>query len=195
MKVGFCKKLIESLVCQHDNFPLAVASVESGDEAVIFVGSLKCTHCSEVYQINDGILNLLSSQADLPDLMKDEIEARDKEADIYDERLSVRYHKEVPTTLAAIGNLSGKTIIEYGCGTGRLSELLAKKCSFILANDFSRESLLILGEKLAGRKNVALVLADSVQLKTKEKYFDLACSFQFLEHVPTLGQRENFLDH
>ncbi|RJQ35637.1 methyltransferase domain-containing protein, partial [Candidatus Parcubacteria bacterium] len=33
------------------------------------------------------------------------------------------------------------------------------------------------------------------QLKTKEKYFDLACSFQFLEHVPTLGQRENFLDH
>jgi SAM-dependent methyltransferase len=195
MSVGFNKKLIEALLCQKDNSPIEIENIESGDDNVIFSGSLKCSSCNQSYQIKNGILNFLSSQADLPDVMKDEIEARNKEAGIYDERLSVRYHKEVPSTLKTIGDLEGKKVIEYGCGTGRLTKYLADECGLILANDFSLESLFILGQKLAGKKNVGLILADSVQLKTREKYFDIACSFQFLEHVPTSGQRANFINN
>jgi len=195
MKVGFSKKAVEAMLCQRDKASLTIKQIESGDEKVIFSGSLKCSACEQEYQIKDGILDLLVGQSDLPDIMKDEIEARDKEANTYDQRLSTRYHKEIPSTLSALGNLQGKKVMEYGCGTGRLTEILVKRSELIVANDFSRESLSILAEKLNGCENVALVLADSVQLRTKEKYFDIVCSFQFLEHVPTAGQRANFIEH
>lgn len=195
MSLGFNKKLIDALVCQKDNSELEIASVDSQDDDVIFSGHLKCKQCGEMYQIQDGILNVLSGQSDLPDIMKDEIEARDREAESYDERLSTRYQKEIPSTIGALGKLKDKKVIEYGCGTGRITEKIVAKAGLVLANDFSLNSLRFLAKKLENRKNVGLVLADSVQLKTSEKYFDVACSFQFLEHVPTSGKRNNFVEN
>ncbi|PLX26221.1 hypothetical protein C0580_00305 [Candidatus Parcubacteria bacterium] len=193
MSLGFNKKLIDSVVCQKDNSELEIDSIDSEDDEVIFSGHLKCKECGEMYQINNGILNMLSGQSGLPDIMKDEIEARDREAESYDERLSTRYQKEVPSTIKALGKLKGSRVIEYGCGTGRITEMIVAKADLVLANDFSLNSLRFLAKKLSDKKNVGLVLADSVQLKTRENYFDISCSFQFLEHVPTSGQRNNFI--
>ena len=193
MSLGFSKKLIDSLVCQECESSLALAKTIRENDFVIFSAKLKCPDCDNIYNIDNGILNCLSEQSDIEGLMQNEVEARDKEAEQYDERLSVRYHKEVPSTMAVIGGLAGHKVIEYGCGTGRLTVEIAPKCRAILATDFSLKSLQILAKKLDGYKNVGLVLSDAVQFKTRPEYFDLATSFQFLEHVPSKEQRWHWL--
>jgi len=74
-----------------------------------------------------------------------------------------------------------------------LTVRMAPKCRAMLATDFSLKSLQILAKKLNKYKNVGLVLSDAVQFKTKSEYFDLATSFQFLEHVPSQEQRLSWL--
>lgn len=193
MTCGFSKKLIPALVCQNDNQALRVEKIYQENETSIFDAILVCDNCKIFYQIKDGIANLLVNQDKLEKLIKDEIVARDKEAADYDRRLGVRYYKEVPSTLKKIGHCHDQVAIEYGCGTGRLTYELVKKCGQIMAIDFSLESLKILAEKLNSRDNVGLVLADAIQFKSKENFFDLALSFQFFEHIPTLEKRENLL--
>ncbi|MBT6691326.1 class I SAM-dependent methyltransferase [Candidatus Parcubacteria bacterium] len=193
MSLGFSKKLIDSLVCQQDGAPLVVLEIQQENEFVIFSAKLKCQQCDKIYNIQQGILNCLLEQGKMKQLMQDEVEARDKEAEQYDQRLSVRYHKEIPSTMKTIGNLSGRKVLEYGCGTGRLTTVIAPECRAVLATDFSLISLQILAKKLDNYKNVGLVLSNAVQFKAKSKYFDLATSFQFLEHVPSKEQRLTWL--
>lgn len=193
MSFGFSKNLVSSIICPHDQSPVAIMEIVLGDDLIINKGQLRCLHCQTIYQIENGILNLLSSQSAMDQVMNVEISARDKEAAIYDQKLSTRYHKEIPSTLKAIGPCQGQNIIEYGCGTGRLTIEIAPKCSQLLAIDFSQESLLILAKKLAGQQNIGLVLADSTQIKTAPGYFDMALSFQFLEHVIDKDRRAIWL--
>jgi len=189
MSLGFSKKLLDALICQRDSASLQVFSVQNENNDVIFSGKLKCPQCARIYSVDGGILNCLSEQSEMEALMKDEVIARDQEATAYDKRLSTRYYKEIPSTLSSLGDLAGKKILEYGCGTGRLTIEMAPKARAILATDFSLKSLQILAKKLDNYKNIGLVLSDAVQFKTKEKYFDLVTSFQFLEHVPSQKQR------
>jgi len=180
-------------MCPKDNTNLEIDSETDNNKWVIFDGYLVCPKCRTRYEIKDGILDLEKNQDKIDDLLRDEIIARDKEANDYDRRLSARHNKEIPSTLKRFGNISGSNIIEYGCGTGRLTTEIAKKCKNILACDFSKKSLSILSEKLKGIENVGLVLADASQLKTALAYFDIAFSAQFYEHVPTNEKRLAFL--
>lgn len=193
MIFGFPKNLVSAIICPHDQSPVAILEIALGDELAINRGQLRCPQCQAIYQIENGILNLLSGQSAMDQVMHAEIGARDKEAAIYDQKLSTRYYKEIPSTLKVIGPCQDKKIIEYGCGTGRLTIEIAPKCSQLLAIDFSQESLLILAKKLAGQQNIGLVLADSTQVKTAHQYFDTALSFQFLEHVIDKDRRAIWL--
>ena len=109
--------------------------------------------------------------------------------------MSVRSQKEMPSTLKGAGELAGKNIIEYGCGTGRYTIELASRCENILAIDFSKESLLIIQNKIIDQKNVGLVLADIVPFKTKDDFFDIAFSAQVYEHIPSVEQRMSHLEN
>ncbi len=194
MYCGFSKNLIESVVCQKDATGLIIGSIDIEDENVIFEGNLICPKCGAKYEIKRGILDLLTGQDKLDNILLLEIAARDKEAFNYDNKLSARYYREIPSTIKELGNLKNKKIIEYGCGTGRFT-IKIKECADILATDFSRNSLLILSKKLIGVKNVGLVLANSVSLVTSENYFDLALSAQVLEHIPEERMRRLFLEN
>ena len=193
MSCGFSKKLIPSLVCQQDGSNLDIKEISKQDEQVVFVGSLVCSQCGNIYSIDRGILNLLLKQKDLDILETHEVSARDQEAESYDQRLSTRYHKEVPSTLKAIGDIAGQYLIEYGCGTGRLTTEIASQAGQLLAIDFSQESLLILAQKLTGQHNIGLVLANAANIKTAPGFFDTALSFQFLEHVIDKDRRAIWL--
>lgn len=188
--LGFPKNLIASVVCQADKAVLR--SENDLGAANIMNGYLVCSFCRRRYEIKDGILDLLAGQAGLDDILKSEIKARDGDAAGYNKRLAARYYKEVFPTIKNLGNLKEKKLIEYGCGTGRLTLEIEKNCQEILAIDFSRQSLLRLASNLKSNKT-GLVLADATQIRTKENYFDLALATQFFEHIPSDRQKENFL--
>ncbi len=194
MYKGFPRSLIPALVCQKDLHSLELDEEKITEDFFIADGRLKCSKCKTTYPIRKGIVMFLGDQYELDDKLKQEVIARDQAAQRYDSRLSVRYDKEVPSTIEELGRLEGKILIDYGCGTGRITmELLNAKQ--VLGVDFSLESLLIFSEKIKNHENIGLVLADAVNYKTKNKYFDKALSSQVLEHVPTEEMRQVFLNN
>lgn len=195
MNVGFAKNLLDSLICPHDEANLVLQEESSSSTRAIFEGELMCVRCKKVYFIKNGILQLLSEQEKIEDLMKIEIKVRDQQTNEYDQRLALRYQKEIPSTLKMIGNLQGKKIIEYGCGTGRVTEILTSSVDLMLAVDFSLASLKLLSQKLKNRDNIGLVWADAVRFKTVANSFDFSLAIQFYEHIPSLDLRQLFLNN
>ncbi|MDD4994885.1 MAG: class I SAM-dependent methyltransferase [Patescibacteria group bacterium] len=193
MRIGFSKKLIACLVCQSDNARLEIGGMESGNDEAIFNGFLKCVRCGKAYQIKNGILFILPEQTVNDEKIGSEIAVRDAQAGGYDARLSARHDREIPSTLAQVGDVSGKKIIEYGCGTGRFTEEFVDY-SCLLGVDISFNSLEILSCKLKSN-NVGLVWADVTSFKTAKGFFDIAFSAQVLEHLPSDAYRNQFLQN
>ena len=81
--------------------------------------------------------------------------------------------------LRAIQNiqpLAGKVSVEFGCGTGRLSGLLAGSVQCLHAFDFTEPMLRLAQAKqhLHGWKNVSLALADSRRMPVPSGWADFA---------------------
>ncbi|HAZ29034.1 MAG TPA: hypothetical protein DCY48_04665 [Candidatus Magasanikbacteria bacterium] len=192
--LGFPKALIPALVCQQDGRALTICDADEETDTALIEGRVRCVACGETYAIHDGICMMFERQDAVGEVLRDEIQTRDAQAERYDARLSSRYEKEMAQTMAMIGNRQGRVIIEYGCGTGRSTEMLARQGALVLAVDFSLRSLLVLSKK-NHHARAGLVFADATQLKTKQHFFDCAISTQVLEHVPTQEMRDHFLFH
>jgi SAM-dependent methyltransferase len=84
---------------------------------------------------------------------------------------------EIASTLARLGRLEGKAVLELGCGSGRFTRRLAARSRAVLAVDFSRESLRQAARTLvtAGAQ-VGLVQADVSRLALAPARFDAALS-------------------
>jgi SAM-dependent methyltransferase len=187
---GFPESLIESLVCQRDGGVLDLRTSDS-ENGEISKGVLACRLCKGQYRIENGILHVLDHQSKLLETMQSEISVRDAEADTYDEKFSRRRSKEIPPTLEQIGSTDTLQVVEYGCGTGRLTRELQARS--ILAVDFSIDSLRRMQVSLAPRQVVGRVLADVTTLQLRPQYFDIGVATQVYEHVPTPERRFGFL--
>ena len=60
---------------------------------------------------------------------------------------------EMPATLELLGNVKGKKILDFGCGTGIYAKLLTKKGAIVKGFDISEEML-----KIAKKENPKLDL-------------------------------------
>ncbi len=187
---GFPAQALEVLRCPYDGGLLAFSG--SVVEGVIFEGEIACSHDpSHTYPIVNGILKLLSDLGNLDPTIISEMKARDRQSGEYDGRLLHRHDKELLSTLAAIGVVDKKRVIEYGCGTGRVTKYLLT-AELIVAVDLSYDSLMILFDKLGNNSNLALVQSEITSLNVCQKSFDLAVSIQVIEHIPTLDMRSKF---
>lgn len=187
---GFPTSLLAGIVCQYDAGELRWQT--SSKEKCVRNGAARCSECEQKYEVRDGILFMLKEKTSLPDIQKSEMQVRDKEAKEYDRRLSSRYYREVVSTINTIGDVDGRRVVEYGCGTGRVTEHFRGTPSQLLLVDFSLDSLRIL-QKKEKIKNAGLVCADASRFVTKKNHFDIAVSIQFLEHVPEVKNRKLFL--
>src|SRR3989344_6902163 len=190
MYKGFPKELVNILKCPKCAGRLSAFSEGSH----ILEGEALCQKCASRYQIREGILSLLQGQGIKDELLLSEIKARDLDAFRYDGKFSQRFYKEVLPTIKALGQTNGKNIIEYGCGTGRFTEIFSKDSNWYLATDFSLESLKIASKKIDSPK-IGLVLADSITISTKDSFFDAALALQLIEHIPTWDQRADFFEN
>jgi ubiquinone/menaquinone biosynthesis C-methylase UbiE len=78
--------------------------------------------------------------------------------------------------IRAIQPLAGKVSVEFGCGTGRLSGLLAGSVRRLYAFDLTASMLRLAQKKqyLRGWKNAFLSLADSRQMPVRSGWADFA---------------------
>ena len=187
----FPQKALDFLYCPQDGGTLVLSGKMT--ESQVVNGEVVCKHdSSHRYKITNGILKLMPVLDNLDQKIQSEIKARDKQAERYDLKLASRFDKELPSTLSAIGSVLDKNVIEYGCGTGRVTEHLLE-AKLLIAIDFSYESLTILANKLNNNFNLALVQSEIISTKVKPKSFDVAVSIQVIEHIPTPQMRSNFL--
>lgn len=86
----------------------------------------------------------------------------------------------------------GETVVEIGCGIGRITHPLAGRCARVLAIDVSSEMLRLAREHGAGLDNVEWLLGDGTSLEpVADRSADACVSTVVFQHIPdprvTLG--------
>ncbi len=126
-----------------------------------------------------------------------EMAARDAQVEDYDNmtHLALFGKLEIPFTLRQLNLRPTDVLLEGGCGTGRMTQIFARKCKSIVAIDFSIESLLSCRQKLdrLGIHNVDLIQADICALPTHDEQFHKVVSCGVVEHVPTPESRAEMI--
>jgi ubiquinone/menaquinone biosynthesis C-methylase UbiE len=121
---------------------------------------------------------------------------RDKEADCYDKSFSAYANAvEIPTTIKRLSLGRSDCVLDAGAGTGRLTKELVEKCMFVVAADFSFNSLKVCKVRCEIHKTARLYLvqADLCFLPFKDGFFNkIGCS-QMLQDLPTPKDRLNAL--
>ena len=85
-------------------------------------------------------------------------------------------------TLFAKEFVFGKEVLEIGCGTGYGANHLSGSASSIVAIDIREGGISYCQDKY-GKDNLVFLEADGLKLPFKDNSFDIALSFQVVEHI------------
>lgn len=155
-------------------------------------GVLECIGCRRIFTVQRRIPNLLPRH--LAAAQMQEMIARDDQVDEYDGNIPLTLFSmvEIPLVVHLLDINPTFTMLEAGCGTGRMTTRFAALVRHLISIDFSSKSLQQNEIKLqaAGIQNVDLIQADICHIPLKSELFDRAVSCQVLEHVPTHVLRE-----
>lgn len=88
-----------------------------------------------------------------------------------------------------IGPLSGKHILDVGCGTGRGVVNFAGSAALAVGDDFSQDMLSVAGRKAGGRPNCTFVRSAAQQLPFGDSTFDVVTALNFLHLFSLATQR------
>jgi SAM-dependent methyltransferase len=193
MYKGFPLELIESVTCHRcDGKLTSIIEKQNGDS--LSAGELVCATCAVHYPVSNGIVNMLIAQGNIDEVAKQEIRSRDKEAKIYDKAFCTPEGNkmELVSALDHLGPVTGKKVLDLGCGTGRATLPLAATAHSIVAIDYSFDSLVHLAEKCPDDATIGLICADITQTRFHPKYFDCAISAQVLQHLRGIETRQRF---
>ncbi len=83
--------------------------------------------------------------------------------------------------------VKGKSILEIGCGFGRLLEILSKNSKKVTGIDYSKNLLRIARERLKDKKNIELHHMNAKKLDFKDNSFDyVVCLDNTLGNMPEI---------
>lgn len=82
----------------------------------------------------------------------------------------------------ALGKEKAKFIVDFGCGSGRFSDLLAQKCEFLVGVEIT-PSMLPLAKQECKSSNIGFVLFDGLNLPIKKGEADIIVSINVLQYV------------
>jgi ubiquinone/menaquinone biosynthesis C-methylase UbiE len=87
-----------------------------------------------------------------------------------------------------------ETVLDVACGTGRISEFIAKRNYQLTCGDISEEMLEVAKKRLmlAGYGNVKLLNLDIYKINQENQRFDCVCAFRLFQHL-TSDQRARAL--
>jgi len=128
---------------------------------------------------------------------KNEMEVRDKQADIY-HTYGYKIHdlNEKRHFMEFLGPSTKDIIVELGCGTGRITEEIIRR-GFLkyIAIDFSERSLQILSNKLNNelKRGILLIKADVCYVPLKNQIANKVLSAQVFEHIPGCEEQHKFI--
>jgi SAM-dependent methyltransferase len=81
-----------------------------------------------------------------------------------------------------LGSEQAKFIVDFGCGSGRFSDLLAERCNFLMGIEITPE-MLYLAKKECKRSNISFALFDGLNLPLKRGEVDVVVSVGVLQCI------------
>lgn len=183
------------LVCPFDHGKLALLQ-----------HALRCTLCDRRFAVVDGIPRFVVHEMAAVHEHEEwrrkqtEMNARDQQAHLYDRLLGLVFISPVERRLTLRALAGGRrrfgSLVEIGCGTGRMLQHLARLTEQVIGVDFSFESLRICRQRMEARglwQQTLLVHADACHLPLADQAMDSAASCQLIEHLPSERLRHQFL--
>jgi SAM-dependent methyltransferase len=180
---------------RSDMFQL-LACPDDGGEINTEGNSLTCLKCGRYFRVEYGIVHMQPLRLERPiddcDLQKlREQRTRDEQAGWYDRLIGLKLVGmfELPVYRRLLGDLSYGVALEVGCGTGRVTVELMRRCERLFALDLSYASLLRCMERIRqarnrSRCNWLLLHGDANSIPLREGTCDLVFSAQAIEHIP-----------
>ena len=136
MYKSFPNNLLPLLRCEKDLGSLSLERSTNQNQERVANGYLRCVSCGRAYPVRDGIVSLLDENS-LGVESSHERLSRDKLAESsLDELPSDDDEYAIGTKLSLLAPFGG-VCLEMGCGSGRLTVLIADKFASTLAVDFS----------------------------------------------------------
>jgi SAM-dependent methyltransferase len=113
--------------------------------------------------------------------------------------IAVRYAAEIderswnalyerPTTLALLPDVSGKDVLDAGCGPGWYAEWLAQRKARVIAVDLSPRMVALANTRLGGRARVMQGDVSDLRSLLADAAFDLVLSSLVLHYLPDLSK-------
>ncbi len=101
----------------------------------------------------------------------------------YDERYREEQMAKYTAALECI-SIDGETVLDVGCGTGLLFNLVAEKAKTVLGIDLAKQLLVKANERSRKFANVYVVQADADHLPIREDLFSRVFAFTVLQNLP-----------
>ncbi len=79
--------------------------------------------------------------------------------------------------------LKESTLLEIGCGTGRMTEFMSKDFSLVVGTDISGEMISLAEDRLGGLNNVELLETDGESIPIPDNFIDIAFSYLVFQHI------------
>jgi ubiquinone/menaquinone biosynthesis C-methylase UbiE len=103
-------------------------------------------------------------------------------ASLWFNRFAARWQRRTfMNLLESVGDISGKQVLDVGCGTGRWSRILRDRGAMVTGIDLQSETLNENARRIPGCRFVEMS-ADSIGFK--DRSFDLITTVTTLQHVP-----------
>lgn len=112
----------------------------------------------------------------------------------YDEDPNLLIYLEEKSVGGFFGNVNGKDVLDYGCGTGRYAIPLAKKGANVTAIDFTEAMLRRAREKARKARVQIDFKKENITEYKSEKKFDLIISMLVLDHIKDLRKVVEVID-
>ncbi len=92
----------------------------------------------------------------------------------------------------ALGKSKKERIVDFGCGSGRFSDLLSYRCKFLVGFEITQE-MLDVAKNECRNSNTGFVMYDGLNLPMKEQKVDAFVSVTVLQYITDDGELEKVL--
>ncbi|UCD13712.1 MAG: class I SAM-dependent methyltransferase [Thermoplasmatales archaeon] len=105
--------------------------------------------------------------------------------------MDISYHKIlIPSIIKALGNIKNKKGLDVGCGTGKITRILAKKTKTMIGVDLSKEMIDIAEKESLNVPNISFIKTsiESFQKNHPHNTFDFCVSNMSFNTMPNLNK-------